>query len=136
VLVLHVDFALVFWLLASAAALWSFEIGLRSVRAPVLGTACAALALVAPLSGGRPILGNYIPVIDTPLYLAALAGFALALALLIAQALRHLPRLPRGTAPGDTVRVQVRDKSLAARVVKIPFVRNGKSLINPEKEAP
>ena len=45
-------------------------------------------------------------------------------------------RLPRGTAPGDTVRVQVRDKSLAARVVKIPFVRNGKPLINPEKEAP
>jgi aminomethyltransferase len=47
-----------------------------------------------------------------------------------------LARLPRGTAPGDTVRVQVRDKSLAARVVKIPFVRNGKLLVNPEKEAP
>jgi aminomethyltransferase len=26
-----------------------------------------------------------------------------------------LARLPRGTAPGDTVRVQVRDKALAAR---------------------
>jgi aminomethyltransferase len=47
-----------------------------------------------------------------------------------------LARLPRGTAPGDTVRVQVRDKSLAARVVKIPFVRIGKLLVNPEKEAP
>jgi aminomethyltransferase len=44
-------------------------------------------------------------------------------------------RLPRGTAPGDTVRVQIRDKSLAARVVKPPFVRNGKSLLNQEKEA-
>jgi aminomethyltransferase len=47
-----------------------------------------------------------------------------------------LARLPRGTSPGDTVRVQVRDKSLAARVVKIPFVRNGKSLVNEEKETP
>ena len=47
-----------------------------------------------------------------------------------------LARLPRGTAPGDTVRVQVRDKSLAARVVKIPFVRNGQSLVNSNKEAP
>jgi aminomethyltransferase len=46
-----------------------------------------------------------------------------------------LARLPRGTAPGDTVRVQVRDKSLAARVVDIPFVRNGKPLVKPEKEA-
>jgi len=30
-----------------------------------------------------------------------------------------LARLPRGTAPGTTVHVQVRDKSLAARVVKV-----------------
>ena len=47
-----------------------------------------------------------------------------------------LARLPRGTAPGDTVRVQVRDKSLAARVVKVPFVRNGQPLVKTEKEAP
>jgi aminomethyltransferase len=40
-----------------------------------------------------------------------------------------LARLPKGTAPGATVRVQVRDKELAARVVKPPFVRNGKSLV-------
>jgi aminomethyltransferase len=46
-----------------------------------------------------------------------------------------LARLPLGTGPGDTVRVQVRDKSLAARVVSLPFVRNGKTLVNPEKDA-
>jgi aminomethyltransferase len=46
-----------------------------------------------------------------------------------------LARLPLGTAPGDTVRVQVRDKSLAARVVSLPFVRNGKTLVNLEKDA-
>jgi aminomethyltransferase len=40
-----------------------------------------------------------------------------------------LARLPKGTAPGATVRVAVRDKELAARVVKPPFVRNGKPLI-------
>lgn len=40
-----------------------------------------------------------------------------------------LARLPKGTAPGATVRVAVRDKELAARVVKPPFVRNGQSLI-------
>jgi aminomethyltransferase len=40
-----------------------------------------------------------------------------------------LARLPKGTAPGATVRVQVRDKELAAKVVKPPFVRNGKPLI-------
>jgi aminomethyltransferase len=41
-----------------------------------------------------------------------------------------LARVPRGLAVGDTVHVLVRDKKLSARVVKPPFVRNGKSLVN------
>ena len=41
-----------------------------------------------------------------------------------------LARLPRGTAVGDTVHVMVRDKPLAARVVKAPFVRHGKALVS------
>ena len=40
-----------------------------------------------------------------------------------------LARLPAGVAPGELVKVEVRDKQLAARVVKPPFARNGKSLI-------
>jgi aminomethyltransferase len=42
-----------------------------------------------------------------------------------------LARLPVGVAAGDLVHVMVRDKPLAARVVKAPFVRNGKILVNP-----
>jgi len=41
-----------------------------------------------------------------------------------------LARLPAAVAPGDIVHVDVRGKPLAARVVKPPFVRNGKSLID------
>ena len=40
-----------------------------------------------------------------------------------------LARLPLGVAIGDTVKVEVRDKQLAAKVVKPSFVRNGKPLI-------
>ncbi|HET7098490.1 MAG TPA: glycine cleavage system aminomethyltransferase GcvT [Casimicrobiaceae bacterium] len=40
-----------------------------------------------------------------------------------------LARLPAGIAPGEIVRVAVRDRELAARVVKPPFARNGKSLV-------
>ena len=40
-----------------------------------------------------------------------------------------LAHLPKGTAIGEVVQVAVRDKLLAAKVVKYPFVRNGKSLI-------
>jgi aminomethyltransferase len=34
----------------------------------------------------------------------------------------------RPVAPGDTVKVVVRDRELTARVVRPPFVRNGKVL--------
>jgi aminomethyltransferase len=40
-----------------------------------------------------------------------------------------LARLPLGVAIGDTVKVEVRDKQLAAKVVKPCFVRNGKAMI-------
>ena len=39
-----------------------------------------------------------------------------------------LARLPMDVAVGDTVHVEIRDKKLAATVVKLPFVRNGKVL--------
>ncbi|MCC7327907.1 MAG: glycine cleavage system aminomethyltransferase GcvT [Burkholderiales bacterium] len=41
-----------------------------------------------------------------------------------------LARLPTGVAVGDTVSVAVRDKALAARTVKPPFVRNGRVLVS------
>lgn len=37
-------------------------------------------------------------------------------------------RVPTAVAIGDTVQVQIRDKNFPARVVKLPFVRNGKVL--------
>ena len=40
-----------------------------------------------------------------------------------------LARLPARVMPGDTVHVVIRDKELAARVVKPPFARNGKALV-------
>lgn len=40
-----------------------------------------------------------------------------------------LARIPLGIAPGEAVEVDIRDKTLRAKVVKYPFVRNGKVLI-------
>jgi aminomethyltransferase len=41
-----------------------------------------------------------------------------------------LARLPVGVAAGDSVRVVVRDRELAARVVRPPFARNGKACLS------
>ncbi len=40
-----------------------------------------------------------------------------------------LARVPNQVQIGDTVQVEIRDKKLAAQVVKYPFARNGKGLI-------
>jgi aminomethyltransferase len=40
-----------------------------------------------------------------------------------------LARIPVGVNLGDEVEVEIRDKRLKARVVKYPFVRNGKALV-------
>ena len=40
-----------------------------------------------------------------------------------------LARVPNGVQVGDTVQVAIRDKMLAAKVVKYPFARNGKGVI-------
>ena len=40
-----------------------------------------------------------------------------------------MARVPVGVNVGDEVEVEIRDKKLKARVVKYPFVRNGKALI-------
>lgn len=40
-----------------------------------------------------------------------------------------LARIPMGIAPGEEVEVAIRDRKLKAKVVKYPFVRNGKIMI-------
>ena len=42
----------------------------------------------------------------------------------------ELARLPRGLSPGAEVQVAVRDKQLAAKLVRPPFVRHGKILVS------
>jgi aminomethyltransferase len=42
-----------------------------------------------------------------------------------------LARVPSSVAVGDTIEAQIRDKWLAAKVVKYPFVRMGKRLLDP-----
>jgi aminomethyltransferase len=48
-----------------------------------------------------------------------------------------LARLPAAVAAGEQAQVEIRGKALAARVVKPPFVRHGKSLLasNPKENA-
>ncbi len=64
--------------------------------------------VVTPQGEGEITSGTFAPTL----------GFSVAMA-----------RVPQGVKPGDTVQVDIRGRLLAAQVVKMPFVRNGKGLI-------
>ena len=65
-------------------------------------------AVRSALGAGEITSGSFAPTLDKSIALA---------------------RLPKNTPIGELVQVAVRDKLLTAKVVKYPFVRNGKSLI-------
>lgn len=83
-LVLHVSLGVVVWFLAVAAGTWT----LTRDRANTVGWGLFALAaislvalIVSPLlSVAPPVLANYLPVLDSPVFLTGLVGILIATA--------------------------------------------------------
>ncbi|MGE5650115.1 MAG: cbb3-type cytochrome c oxidase subunit I [Bacillota bacterium] len=85
-LVLHVGLAVVVWFLSGAAALWTLAAGGRAARVRWFSLALSAagvLAMVAAPFAGRaaPVLANYVPVLDSPVFLIGLGSFFAGIAL-------------------------------------------------------
>jgi len=79
-LVLHVNLAVTVWFVSFAAALWSAHAARRALTPAWVGfalsaTGTAALVLTPALLPTVPVLSNYVPVLDSPLFLAGLAWF-------------------------------------------------------------
>jgi len=104
-LVVHVDLALVVWFYAFLAGLYSLldakgtspGRGALGFGAAALGVAALPLTLFVP--GVKPVLANYVPALDHPLFLAGLALFFVGLVLTFADA-RLLPSREVEGAPG------------------------------------
>jgi cytochrome c oxidase subunit I len=79
-LVVHVDLALVVWFYAFLAALLAFGTRSRSGPTQIVSYPLAVAGVLAMLGGAlmrgaQPVLANYVPVIDHPLFGAGLAAF-------------------------------------------------------------
>ncbi|MBI4696223.1 MAG: cbb3-type cytochrome c oxidase subunit I [Gammaproteobacteria bacterium] len=104
-LVIHVDLSVLIWFLAFAGAIWSlasserFAIwGWLAFVAAALGTAVMALS---PFTSREPmpLLNNYIPVLQQPVFLAGLALVGVGFALVILRTL--VVGVPRALPEGD-----------------------------------
>lgn len=80
-LVLHVDLALVVWFFSFAAALYSLLPGDRASNAAYrVGFAISAFGVITMIAGTlvpntTPVLANYVPVIDNPIYITGISLF-------------------------------------------------------------
>jgi hypothetical protein len=87
-LVVHVDMTVLVWFLGFAGVLWSLNSSLRCLRCgwlalalTVLGT---AIITVAPFFGAaEPLMNNYIPVLQHPLFLSGLGIFGIGFTILV-----------------------------------------------------
>ena len=97
-LVVHVDLSVLVWFVALAGLLWSLNGSARAIAwgwaALVLCAIGTALMSLAPfLNRAEPIMANYIPVLDGPLFLTGLLVFAGGATLLVLRSLLTAPKL-------------------------------------------
>lgn len=116
-LVVHVDLALIVWFQAGTAAFLALGLGAalpRKLTRAALGV--GALGLVALVAGGaapgaQPILANYVPVIDHPLFLGGLIAWFTGAGIFFAGALAA--PTPANSPLPDSVLVALRGSAAA-----------------------
>jgi len=84
-LVVHVTLSVLIWLLSISAAMWSLsssaERPLWDKASFLLATLGTVIIIVAPFVGaGNPLMSNYVPVLQHPLFFAGLGLFMLGIA--------------------------------------------------------
>ena len=125
-LVVHVDLSVLVWFSAFAGLLWSLHGAPRLLWlgwAALAGAAAATLALCAApfLEPGIPLMSNYIPVLDGPLFLRALVLFGLSCALVVARALAVAPRVGARPDGAAALRFGLNAAAVSAAVALIAF---------------
>jgi len=111
-LVVHVDLSVLIWFMSFAGVLWSL-IGTGkhliwdklAIGFAVLGT---TIIVVAPFMGiGNPLMNNYIPILDHPIFIAGLAIFTLGpIVLALKTVITTTPNLKANTG-SDVLKVAI-----------------------------
>ncbi|HXZ91930.1 MAG TPA: cytochrome C oxidase subunit I, partial [Burkholderiales bacterium] len=125
-LVAHVDLSVLVWFLAFAGMLWTLN---SAPRLLALGWAALALALAgtalmatAPFAGsGHPVMSNYIPVLDEPVFLAGLAAFGAGITLAVARGMLSVPRVGVRLDGTGALRFGLNTSLVSAGVALIAF---------------
>jgi hypothetical protein len=124
-LVAHVDLSVLVWFLAYAGTLWSLNSTPRFLPAGWMALVLAALGAsamaIAPFAGGTPVMANYIPVLEAPVFLAGLALFGLGIALLVTRGLFASPLVGMRLDGAGALRFGLNGAIVATAVALLAF---------------
>jgi len=87
-LVVHVDLTVLVWFLAFAGVLWSFNNSVRCLRCGWIALFLAAIGMLvitlSPFTGeSHPLMNNYVPVLQSKVFLTGLGVFGVGFLLLV-----------------------------------------------------
>ncbi len=125
-LVVHVDMSVFIWFVAFAGVLWSVTLPLGTRLNTLALLLCAAgglLMAVLPFAGvGAPLMNNYLPVLQHPAFLLALALIGAGFGLLTIDALGGGLHWRTPFTPGDALRFGSLTAALAAALALLVFL--------------
>ncbi|MGE5154731.1 MAG: cbb3-type cytochrome c oxidase subunit I [Bdellovibrio bacteriovorus] len=128
-LIVHVDQSVLIWFLAFGGVLWALAVrpmpGLSWTAFGVAAAGCLLVAASPFLGAADPLLNNYVPVLDHPLFVSALALFALGVLLQLGA---YLARVRAGLRWGDPVGVGTLTAALATLVAALSLAWTWASL--------
>jgi cytochrome c oxidase subunit 1 len=126
-LVVHVDLSVLVWFLAFGGVLWSLNstprfmfLGWSALTLAGLGS---ALMVVAPFLGpGSPLMSNYIPVLQTPVFTVALLGFGFGISLLLLRGMTANPLVGLRMEGAGALRFGLNTAAVSAVMAVLAFV--------------
>jgi hypothetical protein len=132
-LVVHVDLSVLVWFLAFAGIFWSAS---GTPRAPALGWAAlaasgagtAAITLAPFFGAGAPVMANYIPVLDGPVFLGGLVALGVGTALMVARTLLTAAPVARRLDGAGALRLGLMAAALATAVALFAFLWSWRAL--------
>ncbi len=125
-LVVHVDLSVLVWFLAFGGVLWSLNSTSRLMPLGWFGLGTAALGTVvimaAPFAGaGDPLMSNYIPVLQDPVFFTGLLAFTAGFGMLVLRSMSAIPPVGLWLEGAGALRFGLNAAAVSAAFALIAF---------------
>ncbi len=107
-LVVHVDLSVLIWFVSFAGVLWSFTTDsknnvLNKIAIGLAITGTLAISIAPFIGVGNPLMNNYIPILDHPIFITGLSIFGLGMLLQILLRITSSPPNFSNPSPSDAL---------------------------------